>query len=227
MAVVLIVADDSELRDALTSALTKEGFSVEFVTDGDAALGRLRSGPRPDAILLNVMMPNMSGWRFRAQQLTNPSFAAIPTIVITATGSVPHAAIAADNVLPKPITPDQLLATLRRYLPSEPPDDEAKTNPRLRTLSPEADLPPQDLGGRVQAEVIDEPSWRLVTPSDDETCRWEEETTRRWVAVGFGKGGDLGSAVVKDSTGVRRTFDSYEDAIRFCNQVRKSMGAGG
>ena len=113
---ILLVVDDLQLRETLSAFLVNEGFLVDIATDGQHALSMLRAGVPPDAMVLNVMMPNMSGWRFRTEQLTIPELARIPTVILTATGNVAHAAIDADQILPKPITPEQLLAALRRHL---------------------------------------------------------------------------------------------------------------
>src|SRR5207253_187358 len=76
--------------------------------DGRGALVRLSVGPPPDAILLDLMMPVMSGWQFRARQLALPAFASIPTIVMAAIGNLQRAAITADHFLPKPLRLEEL-----------------------------------------------------------------------------------------------------------------------
>jgi CheY-like chemotaxis protein len=65
---VLIVDDDLDILGALADLLESEGYHVTTVTDGQAALSYLRRGLRPCVILLDLMMPGMNGWDFRAEQ---------------------------------------------------------------------------------------------------------------------------------------------------------------
>ena len=205
----MLVADDTELRETFAAALAREGFTVDQATDGHKALALLESAQRPDAIVLNIMMPNMSGWQFRAKQLATRDLAAIPTVIITATGNMAHGAIDADSVLPKPVTPSQLLEALRRHIPAETPlEDEAKTNPKLRALAPET-----------ESAAVDG-VWRIVPVGAGETLRWQEDQSSRWVAISLGEGAEIGTVIVRDSTGWRQAFERYEDALAFCNQLR-------
>lgn len=205
---ILIVADDADLRETFSRALIKEGFSVDHATEGHQALAALREGSRPDAIVLNIMMRDMSGWQFRAEQLRIPELASIPTIVITATGNVAHTAIDADEILPKPVTPEHLLATLRRHLPVE-------TDPKLRALTPEESVPP--------AETL----WQLVPGTRGETLKWQDENTSRWIAVSLGRGTEIGAVIVEDSTGWRQVFERYEDALELCTRLRRGRVLAG
>jgi CheY-like chemotaxis protein len=83
---VLLVDDDFAILDGIAEFLETEGFSVVSASNGIDALGRLRSGLRVDAIVLDVMMPMMDGWDFRAEQLADPLLRDIPVIVISASG---------------------------------------------------------------------------------------------------------------------------------------------
>ena len=68
---------------------------------------------RPDLIVLDLMMPGMTGWEFRAAQLDEPMLATIPVLVVTALGHDPDIAVSA--VLAKPFRLDDLLAHVRRF----------------------------------------------------------------------------------------------------------------
>src|SRR5512143_1398068 len=82
---ILVVDDDSDLREAMTEALEDAGYSVAAAGDGAQALEYLRnSSRRPDLILLDLRMPNMDGWGFRAEQLRSVEHASIPVVVLTA-----------------------------------------------------------------------------------------------------------------------------------------------
>ena len=80
---VLVVDDDRDIRELLVELLASEGYEVASAPDGRRALAEAR-GRRPDVILLDLMMPVMSGWEFREAQLRDPALADIPVVVVTA-----------------------------------------------------------------------------------------------------------------------------------------------
>ena len=102
---VLIVEDERDIREALAEALAYEGYDVAVAANGREALRALRGGPRPDVILLDLVMPEMSGWEFRQVQAHDPALAGIPVVVVSA--SDPGAA-RPDRHLPKPFAIDAL-----------------------------------------------------------------------------------------------------------------------
>ena len=108
---VLIIEDDAAVLEALREVLEDEGHEVLVAANGREALSRLRSGKRPDLILLDLMMPVMSGWEFREAQLQDETLAAIPTVILTALGSAAQRALELQSAgfLQKPIQPDRLL----------------------------------------------------------------------------------------------------------------------
>jgi CheY-like chemotaxis protein len=86
MAVALVVDDDVHIRESLSEYLQEEGFDVRSASHGLEALEVARRGPRPDVIVLDLLMPVMDGWDFRAAQLASPDLADIPVVVISAAG---------------------------------------------------------------------------------------------------------------------------------------------
>jgi CheY-like chemotaxis protein len=82
---VLVVEDEPDIRDALADALAGEGYAVAVASNGLEALARARSF-HPDLIVLDLMMPVMDGWDFRAQQLQEPALKDIPVFILTAAG---------------------------------------------------------------------------------------------------------------------------------------------
>ena len=110
---VLVVEDDEGIREALVDLLQSEGFSVTSAVHGADALQRLRSGADlPDVILLDLMMPVLDGWAFRAEQRRDPKISEIPVVVITASRNTDVAALSPKAFLKKPIDFDELLRVL-------------------------------------------------------------------------------------------------------------------
>lgn len=112
--VVLIVDDDPDVRETLGEVLRDEGYATLAASHGAEALDQLRAGARPDVILLDLMMPVMDGWEFRARQRDEPAWAHIPVVVITASGhaAAQTAVLAPAAVLRKPISLEGLLAAV-------------------------------------------------------------------------------------------------------------------
>ncbi|GAC1352566.1 MAG: response regulator [Polyangiales bacterium] len=114
---VLIVEDDQEIRDTLCEILSEEGYGVAGVENGMVALDWLRHQPNPGVILLDLMMPIMNGWQFRAEQMRDPALAKIPVVIISATGSASQNVVPLDDpaaFIRKPIDLQKLLETVER-----------------------------------------------------------------------------------------------------------------
>jgi CheY-like chemotaxis protein len=114
---ILLVEDDPALRATLAEVLEERGYQVDTAGNGRQALDTLDRTPTPSAILLDLAMPVMDGWAFRAAQQRDPRLARIPTIVLSASlhsdgrrfdGPAPVAALA------KPFDLSRLLDALRR-----------------------------------------------------------------------------------------------------------------
>ena len=113
---VLIVEDDADLREMMAQLLTLEGYQIETVANGREALAYLNEAPRPDVILLDLMMPIMDGWEFRRRQQDDPALADVPVIVLTALDQAQARAADLNGVdfLKKPLDFDRLLELVRR-----------------------------------------------------------------------------------------------------------------
>jgi CheY-like chemotaxis protein len=113
---VMLVEDDPDANAALECLLRAHHFEVVVAFDGQQALERLRAGPRPSVILLDVMMPRMDGHAFRAAQRADPAFAAIPVIVFSGGYDVRSIAeqLGARTYLTKPVDAQRLLDAVRR-----------------------------------------------------------------------------------------------------------------
>ena len=112
----MVVEDDELLRDAMGPLLEDEGYDVSFSENGREALRYLHSEVAPDLIVLDLRMPVMNGWEFRAIQKDDPKLGLIPVVAISADGSAQAAAISADAYLRKPVEPKDFLATVARVL---------------------------------------------------------------------------------------------------------------
>jgi CheY-like chemotaxis protein len=84
---VMVVEDDALIREMVIQVLAGEGFRAVAASNGAEALQVLREEyVHPSLILLDLMMPVMDGWQFRAEQLKDPALAAIPVVVMSASG---------------------------------------------------------------------------------------------------------------------------------------------
>jgi DNA-binding response OmpR family regulator len=121
---VLIVEDDLIIADLIDQILRFEHFHVSHVVDGRSAV-EFASNQRPDLILMDLMLPVMSG--AEASRLIkgsdDPRVASIPIVAMSAGVNLRAAAssLPVDGVLAKPFDIDELLATVNIHVRSEPP----------------------------------------------------------------------------------------------------------
>lgn len=116
MSKVLIIDDDEELCELVSEYLTVEGFETECIHDGESGLKKAISGDY-DMAILDVMLPKMNGFDV-LRNLREKS--ALPVIMLTARGEdmerIVGLEIGADDYLPKPFNPRELVARLRAIL---------------------------------------------------------------------------------------------------------------
>jgi CheY-like chemotaxis protein len=114
---ILIVEDDTALREALTQVLSDEGYDLLSARDGLEAVNCLKRGHRPDVILLDLSMPVVNGWEFRMFQKREPEVADIPVILITAGGYSRDevAWLEPSALIHKPLNLPHLLEVVRRH----------------------------------------------------------------------------------------------------------------
>ncbi len=113
---IVIVDDDTDVREALGEVLAEEGYDTRLFENGRSALTYLRGGGNgsgPSLILLDLMMPEMSGWQFREEQLKDERIRDIPVVVITAS-RYGAASIQAREVLFKPVALGELVDAVHR-----------------------------------------------------------------------------------------------------------------
>ncbi|WP_203076036.1 phosphate regulon transcriptional regulator PhoB [Falsiroseomonas ponticola] len=116
---ILVVEDEAPLLTLLRYNLEKQGFRVEEATDGQEALLRVAEG-KPDLILLDWMLPQLSGLEVCRQIRRRPNTRDLPIIMVTARTEDQDAVRAldtgADDYIAKPYVMDALLARIRALL---------------------------------------------------------------------------------------------------------------
>jgi len=117
--VVLVVDDAAAIRQMIRAHLELEGYEVECAANGAEALAVL-GRRRPDVILLDLWMPKIDGWAFRAEQRTLTGARDIPVVVMTASGlrEPPTAELAPAATLPKPFDSVELLRVVGELVES-------------------------------------------------------------------------------------------------------------
>jgi two-component system response regulator CpxR len=126
---ILIIDDDEELCELVSEYLTVEGFETESVNDGEEGLRRARTGDY-DLAILDVMLPKMNGFEV-LRNLREKS--KMPVLMLTARGDdmerIVGLEIGADDYLPKPFNPRELVARLRAILRRVNVEDSAEAAP--------------------------------------------------------------------------------------------------
>jgi CheY-like chemotaxis protein len=114
---VLVVEDDSDIRDELADVIEDSNYRTIRAANGAVALQKLRGGPRPCVILLDLMMPVMDGRAFLAEQQSDAALKEIPVVVLSAhiDGARAGTQMSAAAFLKKPIDLAELLSTIARF----------------------------------------------------------------------------------------------------------------
>jgi DNA-binding response OmpR family regulator len=114
---ILIVEDDPAIGEELANTLRAEGYAVDVVADGASGLAYLETR-LPSLILLDMIMPGMTGVEFRSRQMKNAAFSGVPVVLMSAavTNLSEYAAYlkAADH-LEKPIDVGRLYEIVARH----------------------------------------------------------------------------------------------------------------
>ena len=108
---ILLVDDDVDSTEALAELLSREGYAVACAENGREALDYLAHSNPPCLIILDLMMPVMSGWEFRQLQTSDPKLKSLPVVIVSATG--PTKGMHANAVLQKPVDFRRLMHVVR------------------------------------------------------------------------------------------------------------------
>jgi len=117
MKTILLIEDDDDLRESMVELLAAHGYRALAVSNGSEGLDWLQANPPPCLILLDLMLPVMSGWEFRRQQLADYKLSAIPTVVLSGISDLAQESrrLHAIAFLSKPIDFQSLYETIDRY----------------------------------------------------------------------------------------------------------------
>ena len=121
---LLMIEDDARLAQMVGEYLGQSGLQVTHCADGQSGLGKLQgpdAGPLPDLVILDLMLPDMDGLEVcRRIRSLQGSAAQVPVLMLTAKGDpmdrIIGLELGADDYLPKPFEPRELLARIRAIL---------------------------------------------------------------------------------------------------------------
>lgn len=116
---VVIADDDRDIRDLVSFKLTAAGYDVESFEDGEAALAAVLANV-PDLVLLDVMMPKMTGTEVCAAMRRHPETASVPVILLTARSQEIDVErgfeVGANDYIIKPFSPRELVSRTRAVM---------------------------------------------------------------------------------------------------------------
>ena len=145
---VLIVDDEPMVRETLGQVLTEEGYVVDLAVDGETALERVQAA-RPDAVLLDLMMPGMNGRQFLQALRADPAYLKVPVLIMTAVHGleVNLATLGASEVVEKPFkNVDELLNKVALAVYRSRDADKSLTHALPSSPELHETLPEQDRG---------------------------------------------------------------------------------
>jgi len=124
---ILVVDDEPDFASIVQKNLEKEGFNVETAYDGIEGIAKVKANP-PDAIVLDVMMPEMDGYEMCSKLKADEQYANIPILMLTAVAShvtstrySHHGGMSmeADDYLPKPASAEDITESIKGLLNME------------------------------------------------------------------------------------------------------------
>jgi two-component system alkaline phosphatase synthesis response regulator PhoP len=121
---ILVVDDEPDFAYLVQGHLEKENFAVEIAYNGVEALEKVKAGP-PDAIILDVMMPEKDGYEVCAELKADSKYSDIPIVMLTAVADHVSStryshhdgmSMEADDYLPKPASAEEITESVKRLL---------------------------------------------------------------------------------------------------------------
>lgn len=114
---VLVVDDDTAIRETLRAILQDEGYPVAVARNGREALDLLEAGPLPGLCIVDLVMPVLNGWELCAELARRPALVRVPVLLVSANAHLddPPAGLETLHLMAKPIAFDRLLAHVETY----------------------------------------------------------------------------------------------------------------
>lgn len=116
---VLVVEDEGDVADLLRYNLSRAGYTVKVAESGPAALQAVAE-ERPDAVILDLMLPGMSGYEICQRLRADPETTRLPVLMLTAKGEaaerIKGLELGADDYITKPFSPKELVLRLQAVM---------------------------------------------------------------------------------------------------------------
>lgn len=116
---ILVVEDEKEIQDLLAHYLRKEGFSPVLASDGESAILKARK-EKPDLVLLDILLPKTDGLEVLRAIRSDETIGRTPVVMLTAKGDETDRVIGlelgADDYIPKPFSPREVVARIKAIL---------------------------------------------------------------------------------------------------------------
>ncbi len=112
---ILLVEDDDDIRDGLQTILEYEGYDIRTAAHGKDALEQLTGSALPDLVLLDLMMPVMSGAELLEMMRRDPRLGTVPVVIVSAWPRQATSTLGAQGFLQKPIDIEALLDVAQRF----------------------------------------------------------------------------------------------------------------
>lgn len=180
---ILIVDDDERIINFLRAKLKASGYEVLTAGNGLEAIDQVQ-GQDPDLVVLDLLMPKMDGFE-TLKQLR--SYSSVPVIILSARGAdvdkVKGLGLGADDYLPKPFNPDELVARIEAVRRRLVPDRKREAVDRLAAGDVTIDFRARRAVARGQEEHLTRIEWLLLSELARNTGRlmtYEELLTRVW-----------------------------------------------
>jgi two-component system phosphate regulon response regulator PhoB len=131
---ILVVEDETDILEVIEYNLKREGYRVTGIKNGHEALRRIRR-ETPELVVLDLMLPGMDGIEVCRQLKRDPLTRSIPIIMVTAKGEesdiVLGLGVGADDYVPKPFSPKELMARVRAVLRRGPLQEDHQARTRI------------------------------------------------------------------------------------------------
>lgn len=178
---IVVAENDEGFRRTLLEFLEAEGCQAIEATNGADALQKVRSGKRPDLILLDLEMPILSGWELLALREGDPMLLMIPVIVLSGKGD-PGIEAGSNAFLAKPVSPAKLKSVIEQILDEANPDPE-RIPRRSEPWSMDEKRPNilRNNFGRVAAFIASEREARRVAAAMNGTSRISTEALEQGI----------------------------------------------